>query len=242
MPYRMLRYMIRIWDRYLRDHSNATRLPVIIPLVMHHSDTGWSGPTSLAGLYNLDPGTREILGEHVLDFRFILDDLSTEDDEELRARTIAGAVKLTRHVLRRTDWSSPRLRQWLWGWRDVLQEVAQSAGGVESLSQIARYVLQYSDAALNSDRHLAEFRHLLVECTGDVVTEAFMTAAQQLVDRGREQGRAEALRTTLTELIEWRFEEVPAHVMEQIEQAELGDLERWTKQFTKSETLEQIFV
>ncbi|GAB4563791.1 MAG: hypothetical protein Tsb0020_13260 [Haliangiales bacterium] len=50
MPYRMLRYMIRIWDRYLSDHSDATRVPVIIPLVMHHSDTGWSGPTSLGGL------------------------------------------------------------------------------------------------------------------------------------------------------------------------------------------------
>ncbi|GAB4563786.1 MAG: hypothetical protein Tsb0020_13250 [Haliangiales bacterium] len=196
-------------------------------------------------MYDLDPDAREILGEHVLDFRFILDDLSIEDDEELRARTIAGAVKLTRQVLKRTDWSLPRLRQWLWGWREVLQEVEQSAGGVESLSQIARYVRQYSDAALNSDRHLVEFRRLLVECTGDVVTEAFMTAAQQLVERGREQGfeqgRAEALRATLTELIEWRFEEVPAQVMEQIERAELGDLERWTKQFTKSETLEQIF-
>ena len=72
-----------------------------------------------------------------------------------------------------------------------------------------------------------------------------MTAAQQLVERGREQGfeqgRAEALRTTLTELIEWRFEEVPAHVIALIARAELGELERWTKQFTKSETLEEIF-
>ncbi len=27
MPYRLLRYMVRIWDRWLRDHGKANRLP-----------------------------------------------------------------------------------------------------------------------------------------------------------------------------------------------------------------------
>ena len=34
MPLRLLRYMVRIWERWLKDHQDATALPAIVPIVL----------------------------------------------------------------------------------------------------------------------------------------------------------------------------------------------------------------
>lgn len=36
MPYRMLRYALRIWDRWLTEHEGARSLPPLLPLVLFH--------------------------------------------------------------------------------------------------------------------------------------------------------------------------------------------------------------
>jgi predicted transposase/invertase (TIGR01784 family) len=47
MPFRLLRYVVRIWDRYLSEHPGTTRLPAVIPLVVHHNRRPWTGSTQL---------------------------------------------------------------------------------------------------------------------------------------------------------------------------------------------------
>jgi predicted transposase/invertase (TIGR01784 family) len=54
MPFRMLRYVIRIWDAYLREHPKATRLPAVIPLVVCHNRSPWAASTQLLDLLTLD--------------------------------------------------------------------------------------------------------------------------------------------------------------------------------------------
>ena len=44
MPLRLLRYRTRIWDRFAQDRAGDL-LPVIIPVVLHHSHSGWTAPT-----------------------------------------------------------------------------------------------------------------------------------------------------------------------------------------------------
>ncbi|BAW08221.1 conserved hypothetical protein [Nocardia seriolae] len=50
MAFRMLEYMVAIWNRYLRRHPQARRLPVVIPVVVHCDPGGhrWSAPTDLS--------------------------------------------------------------------------------------------------------------------------------------------------------------------------------------------------
>ena len=57
MPFRMLRYVLRIWDRYLADHPEASRLPVVIPLVVHHNRRPWTSSSQLEDLLDLDADT-----------------------------------------------------------------------------------------------------------------------------------------------------------------------------------------
>jgi predicted transposase/invertase (TIGR01784 family) len=40
MGFRLLRYEVRIWERWQADHPGVVKLPVIVSVVLHHSE--WS--------------------------------------------------------------------------------------------------------------------------------------------------------------------------------------------------------
>ena len=76
MPFRLLRYMVRIWEDWQKRHPAAATLPVILPLVMHHGDTAWSAAPELASMLDASPAMLDATAPFVPHFRFILDDLA----------------------------------------------------------------------------------------------------------------------------------------------------------------------
>ncbi|EIP97692.1 hypothetical protein OpiT1DRAFT_02139 [Opitutaceae bacterium TAV1] len=53
---RLLRYQVSIWETWLKEHPKATRLPVIVPVVLAHNKTPWTlRPRFDSLLFNL-PG------------------------------------------------------------------------------------------------------------------------------------------------------------------------------------------
>ena len=54
MPLRLLGYMLRIWEGYLEKHPDAKKLPAIVPMLLSHSDGGWSAPLAFRELLDLD--------------------------------------------------------------------------------------------------------------------------------------------------------------------------------------------
>ena len=88
MPFRLLRYVMQIWEAVLRDQPEAKRFPAVLPFVLHHGRLQWSSPTSLAELIDLPEELQQLLGEHVPRFRFFLDDLSSTEDTVLRQRSL----------------------------------------------------------------------------------------------------------------------------------------------------------
>lgn len=65
MAFRLLRYLVRIWESVLVEEPERQRLPVIIPVVVHHSSNGWTAATELCSLIDLDAETLELVGAHV---------------------------------------------------------------------------------------------------------------------------------------------------------------------------------
>jgi len=86
MPYRLLSYICRVWERWVRENPKAPRLPAVIPVVLHHSDTGWTAATQLRDLIDLDGEALEAARAYLPDFQFCLDDLSKASDEALQGR------------------------------------------------------------------------------------------------------------------------------------------------------------
>jgi hypothetical protein len=50
MPFRLLKYMVRIWDHWQRSTEGAKKLPPIIPLVLSHAPSGWKAARDLLEL------------------------------------------------------------------------------------------------------------------------------------------------------------------------------------------------
>jgi hypothetical protein len=57
--FRQLGYCVRIWERWLRDHPDATHLPPIVPVVVHNGDRPWRSPTRLDALLDLPDVPRD---------------------------------------------------------------------------------------------------------------------------------------------------------------------------------------
>lgn len=58
MAHRLLRYQVRIWERWRTDHPKARTLPMIIPIVMYHGPVPWSEPCSFEALLDVPAGLR----------------------------------------------------------------------------------------------------------------------------------------------------------------------------------------
>ena len=50
MPLRLLRYMVRIWDRWEQEHPREDGLPLIFPVVLFQGKGGWKAPLDLRSL------------------------------------------------------------------------------------------------------------------------------------------------------------------------------------------------
>lgn len=236
MAFRLLRYMTRIWDAFLLANPPAERLPVIIPVVLHHSDRGWRRGTEFSALLDVDPETLSLVAEYAPRFRFVLDDLSGADDEALRGRSLTAVAATGRMLLARGR-SGPSLVGDLRRWLDVLGDVAAARNGVEALAAFLEYAFRVAEVLPDDLRRLA----LQI---GPVAEEAYMTAAQKLTEEsyalGRAEGKAEGKAELLIRQLGLRFGALSAATQEKILHALPERLDVWAERVITGRSLEEI--
>lgn len=230
MGFRLLRYEVRIWERWQADHPGVMKLPVIVSAVLHHSETGWTGGTSFEEQLDADPATLAAAGPHVPRFRFILEDISHETDEALRARAMTALARLCLWCLRHAR-EPEVLVERLGAWVDLVREVRRAPDGVAAVVLIMRYILEVS-APAQPDVLVAR----LAAATGDEVKEEIVTAADQLTEQGRQQGSRDILPGPLHE----RFDPLPDSAIARVAAADLAQLREWSKRVLKAPTLDDV--
>ena len=75
MGLRLLTYMVRIWNDYLRNNPGATKLPAILPLVLAQDSKPWKGSTRFADLIDIPEVVGEDIKKYIPDFEFQLVEL-----------------------------------------------------------------------------------------------------------------------------------------------------------------------
>lgn len=110
MPYRMLRYITRIWDRFLDDNPETLELPPVIPLVVYNGRNQWSAPQRLEDL--IGPGL-DADAEYLPRFSFLLEDLSAVDSDRLMERIVTPMPRVTLVLLTEAP-GSARVHEVLW--------------------------------------------------------------------------------------------------------------------------------
>ena len=232
MSFRLLRYMTRVWSRFEQDNPGKP-LPVIIPVVLHHSDAGWTAPTQFGELFDVGEELRSVMSPFVPDFKFVLDDLSKVDDEALRARAVTELVRLTLLVLQRCrDAEDPVsvLRPWM----STMVAVLTAPNGVEALSAVAGYIMEASEG--RPEELGAFFREL-----GPRAEEAYVTAAEKLTAQVRAKALVEGQATLLLKQIALRFGPLSEQARARVLSAEPNELDRWGEKVLSASTLDELF-
>lgn len=244
MAFRLLRYEVRIWERWRADHREAKKLPMIVPIVMYHGATAWPEALAFDALLDVGADLRPDVDPQLIRFSYVLHDLSAISDDEIHAgATRTALARLTamcfKHGRTRSD-----LLQILGQWIDVMREVAGAPNGLEALARVMRYILQVNE-------HVAPvaLEALIERGIGPEAKEAIVTAGQQLIEQGRQEGRQEGRlegrlegrQESLRILVRQRFgPEIDADVERRIAAASLEQVEIWFARILDAATLGEL--
>jgi putative YhgA-like transposase len=204
MALRMLRYVVRQAERWRQAHPESTRLPVIIPLVMYHGlDGAWTAPRRVEELFDLpeEEEARERWRALVPRFEYLLDDLTSEREEALRARPGPPLARLAWLILRygRTRELARKLPDWV----ALFAQVQAGPEGAEHLVVVIRYLQWVGDgaavrAAARRVLHSVLDGQRAEELMGSWAEEMIEQGVQKGLVKGRLQGRAEGVLRILT--------------------------------------------
>jgi hypothetical protein len=94
MPLRLLRYMVRIWERWLVYHPSSSTLPVVLPVVLHHGQASWQAAPDFASMVDASPELLDAVRPYQPLFRFVLDDLAEAAADALASRALHAFGRL----------------------------------------------------------------------------------------------------------------------------------------------------
>lgn len=239
IPVRLLRYLVNILEQHIetsKSRKEALPLPVIIPVVLHHSDSGWTGPTRLGELYDPDLFSSPDSRCFIPDFAFCLDDISHVSDEELRSRSMSAAATLTLWALR--DARHPeKLLETLKHFVDLIQMLRADPRGRSAFAAVLRYVLLVADIPFD---HITQGFEALAPGT----KEDIMTPAEQLRTEGEARGEVRGRRKERVELLlrqlSLRFGELPASTAERVRDASDAELTRWVDRILVADSVDAL--
>jgi predicted transposase YdaD len=239
---RLLTYMVRIWNDYLRNNSSATKLPPILPIVLAQDNKPWKSSTRFADLIDIPEGAGEDIKKHIPDFEFQLVELFRMPFEKILG-TPMGI--LTLRALK-----AEKLRALLDDlvWDESLLIQLPSA----SFEMLMRYILDRDLDKPAFRRRLKTLRNPKLSKNAMSLAEQFRqegreetrSLAEQFRQEGRKEGRQEGLifskQQDILEALEIRFERVPEGLREEIESiADTAKLQSLLRAAIRSSTLEQ---
>jgi hypothetical protein len=216
----LLRYMVRIWEHCLTQKPPPSVLPPIIPVIVHHSESGWAAPTRFQGLFDpaamLDADLQRLTPE----FEVQLDDISHLSDEEIRSRAMGPSATLG-FVFLRDGRRGRRLITELPAWADLLQLLAATPSGRRALLRLFRYL---SMVAPNISRNefIEQVQRTIPE-RNDIVS----TLAEQWMEEGEKRGIEKGYRSLVQRQIELKFGPLDSRGLSKLNTADDATLERY---------------
>lgn len=244
MGYRMLSYMVKIWEDQSREWSSGLggnrRLSPILPIVFYTGDQRWVSPVSLTTVMDIP----KVLERFVPRFDTLFLDVKTADGEMLTKPGHPFGWLL--RVLQEENAGASELRE-------VLTTAVSEFSRFEKsqVSQVQEALLYFILLILHrrSDAERDELIELVKRQSRDESEVVIMaqTAAELLIEQGIEQGKAEGIvegrREAVLQLLQFRFQDIPETLTEQIASIEsLSDLDTLFEQAMTVQNLDDIQV
>ena len=171
VPFQLLRYMVRIWERQVRE-----QLPLapIIPMILYHGQSAWTSPRSMRDVVRAPD---ELIG-YVPTFASHLFDLSQYSDDELRGNAdLKASLLLLKYIL------SDELPQRLPGLLQLFADLHRQRSGLERLKTVLVYLSSGSERV--NAQQLSDALRIARDDQGE---KLMPTIAQDWIQQGREEG------------------------------------------------------
>lgn len=224
MPFRLLKYMVRIWDQYLsqmKGKKEDKTLPLIIPIVFYHGRQPYTYSRDIRNLIN---APKELIDKHLF-APFYLVDTHAISDETLRQQHWFGTMAFfMKHVFERDF--LPYLQDIL----PLLHKLEQLDGS-NFVVTLLNYVV--TTAEINVEKLIEIVKEGLSTSTG----EKIMTAAEQL----RREGRIEGEQAMLMKLLHRRFPSSQPTYEKRIKYATAEELLLWGEKVLDAKTIDDVF-
>jgi predicted transposase YdaD len=237
MPLRLLGYIVRVLELYVRRQRTKGAailpLPIVIPVVLHHGEQGWTRATRFEHLFSPALIAKPAIATLVPSFGFVLDDLADLTDNALRQRALDAAMRLALWALR--DGRSPRLAQTVAGVLQDIAELLQRPEGKEVFEALFDYIIRVAEEAIAEE---------VLEEVGKIpeAKEDVMTLAEKLEARGRAEGRAEKAAADVLTVLDARSKALTAEQRAKIEACkDLALLDRWLRKAVTLDDASELF-
>lgn len=227
MAYRMLRYITKIWDRFLEENPQARRLPAVIPLVVYNGKSRWSAPLRLQDL--IDPAP-DASAEYLPRFSFLLDDLAVIDRSQLRDRDTTPTVRVTMVSMRDAP-DNPLAHEVLWELFGEVRAMLRRPDGLEEFKALLAYIRDVGEAP---DSELGR----VADALGPEAKEAYLTTADMLEARGELKGELKGEAKSILRILKNRDIPVDGHSRDRI--ASCTDVETLDTWLDRSVTITEI--
>lgn len=238
MAFRIMKYMLAIMDRHLKQNPKTDGLPLVFPLVFYNGQNAYRHSTDIKD-FILAP--RELIDAFLFK-PFLLIDASKLEDEALRERYWAGLMQfIFKHIYTREI--MPYVQQFIDLWGLIEQD-----GGKDYIITLASYLSKAGESQ-NGEAVLELIAEHVTKETG----EKIMTIAEQIeqkaeargylagIAEGKAEGKAQGEAAILVRLLKRKFHMVPEQYLQRIQQADADTLLVWGENLLEAETLSEVF-
>jgi predicted transposase/invertase (TIGR01784 family) len=172
----LLKYMVRIWELFLKQNKDAKYLPVIFPLVLYHGKPKWEISQNFLSLFE-DPTGFE---PYIPDFSFNLQDVSHMPDEDIQGSSLLRMILTTFKYIH-----SPEIRNKLWDIFKLFLELENKNNISEYLEALVTYLVN-SPGKLTEEELQGPVNRLIEEGGANMET-----IFEKWVEKGIEKGKIE---------------------------------------------------
>lgn len=234
MPWRFLVYMVRIWERCTREDP-ASKLPLIIPLLVHHGEGGWTAPRHL---HELVAGTDAFpqMRRFVPQFEILLDDLVHRTDEDLAGRALDDGARLTLWFLRDAR-DFERMLAHLDVWMDLLASRLDPDAPADDRTALLSYLWEslgranFEQMKERLVRRVPRTEKTMESMADYLRREGREAGRQEGLEEGRQEGLEEGKRETLRRLLELKFGAPSQEIADRITRAAMTELDAFLERF-----------
>jgi len=192
IPFQLLRYQVRIWERDLQRVGRRTAaLRPILPIVVYHGRRRWTAPLSLSGLIS-GPPALQAFGP---DLRYVLLDLQAWKKDQIVGGLLLRVTLLVLQAIFR-----PQLPKNLGAIAALLRQLGDQVLREQELRRLLTYAARAGQGL--SESAIAGTAKAAAPEKGDTMA---LTLAQKWFAEGRVEGRTEGLLTAIEDALHDRF-------------------------------------